>query len=464
MSLAGAEIITKILGFVLYTLIARYLGPDDFGIYSVAVSFSMIFALVGSLGVDSYLVKEIAKDPNRSQELLSTAALVKGVGGVIGFCSLLLISTLLNYEVRTHAAIVIFGFVLLSRPLNELMGAVFRGLQRMEFSALMKISRSALTFSIVVVMILLHRSVLYITSANVFTSILLFIVFYFFVLRRLIPGFRIDINRERMGTIVCGGFPFLIIGMMYIINAKTDVLMLSKLASIEKVGIYDAGNQLLLILLVIPSLVSQVIYPLLAEKADSRRQDVSQTVNFVIKVMVTLSVPISVGIVLLAPAIIELIYGNRYVGSAAVLQILGMGISVVFIRSVLGWALAAIEKVKLVMWINFMTLTVNIVLNLVLIPLYMERGAAMASICSMVFATICMLMAIKLNIKTKPVSLQFVKPVLSAAVMGAFLMQFPDMNLFLKIPCGVVLYLVPFVLLKGFTREEYSILKRLSFR
>lgn len=84
-SLASAEVLTKVLGGFMYFVLARYLGPHNFGIYSVAVSFSIIFGLLSGLGIDSYIVKEIAREPEKTSMLFNNGMVLKMFGGALAF-------------------------------------------------------------------------------------------------------------------------------------------------------------------------------------------------------------------------------------------------------------------------------------------------------------------------------------------------------------------------------------------
>lgn len=462
-SLASAEIFTKLLGAFMYFILARYLGPREFGVYSVATSFSIIFGLISGLGIDSYIVKEIARGPERTQVLFDNGVILKMLGGLLAFLLAVSFCFILSYDSTTRWAIIIFSCTLFFSSLTGLYDSIFRGLQRMEFSAMISIGRSVLSVMIIITMILFRQSILMIVSAHVITGIVLSLFLYLFVVRTKFCRFSFNISRSDSYELLKGGLPFIATGVVYVINVKADVLLLSKLADLESVGIYDAANEVILLLMILPSLVSQVLYPYLSQQFAKQREGLAEIINFSLKVMTILSVPMSFGLVILAPKLIHLFYGQKYAASAIVLQIMGAGLSIVFLRSLLGWVLAAIEKVNMMMWVNFYNLVLNVLFNVLLIPRYGYTGAAVATITSMIFGTLIVLRVIDKEVQGMgSVIILYVKPVFAGVLMAAFLIAFFHLNVILLVIMGAIVYFSGLILIKTLTAEEWNILRGLT--
>ena len=447
---------------LLYILLARYLGPHNFGIYSIAVSYVTIFSLLSGFGIDSYLIKIIAGNPDKIKEYLSNSILIKLTGGLIAYSMVIACSIILSYDYITIIAISIFSLTLLFSPINNTYDAIFRGLQRMELCALLKICRTVFTLMIIGSMILLKMDLFFIVSAHVYTAIILIFLFYYSIIRRRYCSLSSPIETSHIKGILKGGYPFLITGAIYVLNSRTDVLMLSKLSNAVNVGIYDAANGLILVILIIPSLLSQALYPYLSQQFATRSNKLAEILNFVQWVLATVSVPISLGAIILAPKFIRIFYGVQYIDSVLVLQIIGGGLSIVFMRSIFGWVLAAIDKVNLMMWTNLMGFILNIFLNLLLIPKYHSAGAAIATTVSNVFATFIVMVVVKKQVpQSKNFLACYLKPIIPACFMAWFLLAFLEMNLFILIVGGAIIYISGYLIVfKGSDSQEIKILRK----
>lgn len=253
-----------------------------------------------------------------------------------------------------------------------------------------------------------------------------------------------------------GGFPFLITGAIYIINSKTDVLMLSKLSDTESVALYDAANGLILVLLIIPSLLSQALYPFLSQQFSSRSNKMAYILNFVQWILSSISVPIAIGIVILADSFIIFFYGADYSESAGVLKIMGFGLPIVFMRSIFGWVLASINKVNMMMWTNLIGFVLNAILNAILISKYNSFGAALATTISNVIATFIVMQVVRKQIpQSKTILFYYMKPAIPGICLALFLLKYQNnMNIYMLVMFGAVIYTVIYYGLLVLCRSE----------
>lgn len=81
--LFGDKILRVGVGLIVGVWVARYLGPENFGLLSYATAFASMFGIVASLGLDGIVVREIVRNPSHKDEILGTAFLLKFAGGVL---------------------------------------------------------------------------------------------------------------------------------------------------------------------------------------------------------------------------------------------------------------------------------------------------------------------------------------------------------------------------------------------
>ncbi|MGC9070393.1 MAG: oligosaccharide flippase family protein, partial [Elusimicrobiales bacterium] len=86
------QLVRMIVGFFVGVWVARYLGPEKYGIFSYALAFVAIFQGIAKLGLDGIVVRELVKYPEKRDELLGTSFWLKFIGGVITFSIILIIA------------------------------------------------------------------------------------------------------------------------------------------------------------------------------------------------------------------------------------------------------------------------------------------------------------------------------------------------------------------------------------
>ena len=70
--------------FLVTILVARYLGPVQFGVFAYAMSLVAIFSLAGHVGLSGLVVRELTKHPDARQEIMGTSFVLKGFGYLMG--------------------------------------------------------------------------------------------------------------------------------------------------------------------------------------------------------------------------------------------------------------------------------------------------------------------------------------------------------------------------------------------
>jgi PST family polysaccharide transporter len=108
--LAGDRLIRLGVGLFVTSWIARYLGPEQFGLLNYAVAFVYLFSILGALGLDSIVIRGLIREPEARDRLLCTAFLLKLTGGVLSFVLSLATLFYIHADRTTTALIAIIGF------------------------------------------------------------------------------------------------------------------------------------------------------------------------------------------------------------------------------------------------------------------------------------------------------------------------------------------------------------------
>lgn len=456
-SLIGGEILSRVLGVVLFIILARYLGPEDFGIYSLALSFYMIFSLISNFGLSNLLVKDIAREKEIASKYIGSIIVIKSILSIACIILLMFLAWILNYQFKTTLAILIYSIALIFSSHMETFSSLFRAYEVMQYSSLINILRSIVGFILVLTAMYIQLGLLEIVGTQVISFFIVFIIFFYFTNNRFVT-IKPLFDGLLIKKLLLGALPFLMTGTAYIINVKVDVVMLSKLGSESMVGLYSAANELIFTLFVIPNLLSTAIFPVISRKFKESINSIAEMCNLSSKILIALGVPMGTGILILSPQIIHLIYGQRFNDSIIALQILSITIILTFSRVVFSWALTAIDKVNLALTEYILCLILNIVLNIFLIPKYGLIGISITNIIVSVFGNIFLMYMLNRYIKGISIIKSYFKPVIASVIMAASIIQLSSYNLFMIIAAGMLIYLLLIFILKMFNEKEISIL------
>jgi O-antigen/teichoic acid export membrane protein len=182
--------------------------------------------------------------------------------------------------------------------------------------------------------------------------------------------------------------------------------------------------------------------------------------------MLILSIPIGVGITVLASRIVLQVFGVEYEASAIALQILVWNTVLIYTNSAFSFLLYSIDRQTTVVKVMVVTVIANVTLNIILIPAYSYVGASIAAVLSNL-ATLLMLGFILANTEYR-LGLNSLKNAAKALVsclaMFVFIRFASSINLFLLVLISALIYFSVLYIVKGFDKQDVAILKSLFTR
>ncbi|MCK4734699.1 MAG: flippase [Methanophagales archaeon] len=461
--LAISNIITSILGVFLLIYTARYLGEVEFGKYRFAMSFTALFAIFANLGINNYIIREIARNKELTKEYLTNVSLIKLILSFIAFGLIVLTINLMDYPEDTTYAVYLFGIYMILTSFALTFRAIFQAFERMEYDALVIVIEQIILFALVLFILFSGYGLIELAHVYIFAGIVAITLSFSIVLIKIAKP-KPSINLSLWKTLIIGSIPFAFNALFAVLFFQIDTVMLSVLKGDVAVGIYNAAYAPLLALGVISSVVIAAIYPVMSRYFVSSKDSLETFTELSSKYLAILGFPIAMGCFVLADKFIALFYGDQFSASIIAFQILAFFIPLRFVNSISGTLIPSINKQNLrTVGFGFCALF-NIVLNAVMIPYLSYIGASIATVLSETSLYFIYIYIINKHYKKLKVHKHFTKPLFAALLMGGFIFYFRDFNLFLLITFAVFVYFVILLVLRTFTQEDKDIFKQVVRR
>lgn len=451
-SLITSEIISKFLQLVIFVYLARRLGKDDFGVFSFGLAFALIVAVIADFGLNYLFVREISRNKNLASKYLFNGIVVKIFLSIATVFLAYLFLDLMgySYEVKTVAYIMLF-FTLM-QSFTELNYAIFRAFERMYYEMGIKISRMLIL--IVAISYLLRNDYGLVASTLAFplTELVIFTISTWLVYRRFTKiSFEFDYNFSKRILKESSLFFFSIV--FTTLYMYVGQIMISKLRSTTEVGVYSAAANIVTALFLIPLIYGNSIYPVISRFYITSKKSLKFAYEKSFKYMFIIGLPIASGLYFLSDDIVLLLYGKEYMVSATILSILSGYLFLKFLNPVTGFTLMAINKQGTRLFSQGMAAIINIILNLILIPIFGIVGAAFATlITEIIFFITYTSVIIKYGFGLKFLQKFAYKPIIAVAVMVS-LLSFVE-NLLLAIVIGAIMYFAVLLSLKIIDKED----------
>ncbi|MFA5613589.1 MAG: flippase [Methanoculleus sp.] len=378
----ASQIVTLGSGFLLNILLSRWLGPGDFGLYTLTLTIFTVSTLVAGLGIPETVVKYVAdyKTDRERRDAVVTAGVVNGLllGTVAG-----LVLFLFSGEIATLFSIPelsdLIRITALAVPLsilNTTLLGLLNGLREMRSYSFRFIIRSILLVVLAVVFILAGFGPAGAVAALLLTEIGTLA----FVATVVHPHFRPSTlnHRETTKKMLAFGSRVFIASAIYLVNTYTDTLLIGYLLTETDVGRYAVAIMIARVaFLSLPGSISTVNYPAISEYySKGLTSAVEAVINRSIRYCLALLSMMGLVLIYLAGTIIEILFGPSYLPAVPAFIVLIYGMIVFGAVSSVGPSLSAMNRPGLSSQVNILVAGANVALDLVLIPLFGITGAA----------------------------------------------------------------------------------------
>jgi O-antigen/teichoic acid export membrane protein len=223
------------------------------------------------------------------------------------------------------------------------------------------------------------------------------------------------------------------------------------------VGLYGMAYRILEGLIFFPAMFVGLIMPLLSASAFNDKEKFNRIFQKTLDILFVFIVPLIIGILILSSQIVVLIGGNDFAGSSGPLNILAIAIGLIFLGSLFGNSIIALDKQKIGAWIYFAGMIFNIITNIIFIPKYRYIGAAWTTTVTELLVTTLMFVLVYKTIHYFP-KFRIIRPLIAGGVMAGFLYLFSGLNVILLIGGALIVYLVALYLIGGIKKEEIQLL------
>jgi O-antigen/teichoic acid export membrane protein len=456
----AGNVIFRLVSLFVIIYLARYLGTAGFGKYSFVFAYLAFFNIVTDLGLQQILVREMARKPSTAPTLIGNAYVIRLLLTVFAAVLSIVIITLLPYPADTTLYVYIASFTLLFVSFSDFYATIFQANLAMEYNVIAKLAFKFVSGALILWIIFSHGTLTQVMIVLVFSEGIKTLLSYLFSRKFVGPRFAIDFRLWRYLLKEC--LPLALTGVITIIYYKIDVIMLSVMMGDTAVGIYSAAYRLCDPFSLIPYALTMSLFPLMSAYFKSSKDSLIQTYTLAFRYLLIIALPLAVGTVLVADKVILLIYGTPFADSSTVLQILMWSVMCGMANALLWDVLVAIDLQRLVMLSVTFCAAVNIVLNILLIPVMSYNGAAIATVATVAVLALFLFHFVSKHLQAIPVHKIVIKPMIAAVVMGAFMYHWMMVfNIFLLVPLAAGVYLAALSIMREFSKEDMDNLKKI---
>ncbi len=378
--LAAANIAVKPLWFLFLLVSTRLLGPTEFGRFMFAISYVSVIAVVFEGGIDMFSVRQLSSGRADFTTFFSHSSFLKLLSCIVVAVVAIGSSYVVDTSATTRGLIVA---ALIFSTFNTLMvhfRFVLRSFEVMKYEAQSIFLEKILVIILCGIALSMGRTAWSMAQGYAVAYTLAAAATLVLVARQAgMPQWKID-WRYLVDSVLKPALPFALMSFFMIVYFRAGTLMIGLLTGRQDlVGYYNAGYRLVESYMLFPSLVLAPLYPVFARNLDERpwiRELLLKATRIVLVVSVIIAVPMS----LFRREFTLLFYGTPFEAAAPAVGIVTLSMIPVGMTWVYGTLVAASGRQGRANVLIFLITIVNILLNYILIPVYLEIGAAITTL------------------------------------------------------------------------------------
>lgn len=388
------KVLRMFVGLLVGVWVARYLGPDQFGLLSYAHSFVFLFTAVATLGLDGIVVRELVRNDSQRDVLMGTAFGLKLVGAVLILPVLVIAIQFTSNDQFTNLLIFVTASAIIFQSFNVI-DFYFQSQVLSKYVALANTSSLAISSIIKISLILgeaplIAFAVMYIFDAAVLALGLVY--FYLKTCNLKLMYWRFD--RQVAKSLLRNSWPLIMSGLVISVYMKIDQVMINEIIDSEAVGQYAAAVRLSEAWYFIPMAIASSLFPALLSAKNRNKKIYNEQFQRLYTLMIWLAIAIALPMTFLSEWLIMLLFGDSYNQSGNALMVHVWAGIFVFLGVASGkWMLA--ENLQVYSMINTtIGAAVNITANYFLINKFGILGAAVSTLISYsIAAYFCLLLS-----------------------------------------------------------------------
>ena len=451
-------IIVNILSFIFIISVARFLGAEEFGKYSFVMAFMSLSILFTDLGLLTFIQREIARNKKLAYQYFNNVLTIKLIVGVLGYLLLLSVYFFTEKSEYLRNLMILSGIIYFLDLLSWTFRALFQAYEQLIYEAVVLAAERIITVGLSFILLSRGYGLIPIFYVLIFGSIISFITFYMITRSRFTP-IRLHFDAKFWKFLIKNSWPFCLTTIFFAIYYRIDTIMLNYFKTYLEVGLYNSAYKLIDGLSFIPKAILVASFPAMSILHSTNPNTLKVLYNRAFKYLFLIGLPISIGTTILAERILAFFYGSQYIQAAIVLQILIWAEAFIFLDYLMGSLLNATNRQVLFTISIGITVLLNVIFNLFLIPAYGMVGAAIATLLAELAIFILLsIFTFKAGFKQDVIGITL-KPLIGGLVMVGFIYLLREFHIILIISISAAVYFSVLFLLKHLGKEEFDIVK-----
>ena len=380
------NIYSMLLSLVIGALSVRYLGPSNYGLIGYGSSLVSLFTCISQLGLNSILLNEIVDDPDEKGTIMGTALVMRLAASVVSFCCVLIFVAIIEPGNKILMVVTALQSFAILCNTYELLNEWFLS----EMQSKVYVVAASVGATVVgvwkIVLLMLGASVQWFAASTTIQALVCGgIIFAVFMKRK---QFKLRLSWQRAKEMFGKSNHYIISGLAIALYTQMDKVMLGKMMGEREVGLYTSAMTIAMLWEFIPQAIINSSRAVILEKKTKSHEAYLKLLQLLLLGISVMSICVGLGIQIFGKYVIYILYGQEYMGSVPILQMLIWSTGFAMLGTAQGIWNVAEDKNRYVKYYTLMGGIFNLIFNYFAIPVWGMAGAALGTFFSQVIVSL----------------------------------------------------------------------------
>lgn len=457
LALLFSNVISQLCVFLAMSYYAKKLGSTGLGDLSTVQAIITYFTMIVFFGLQTFGTREIAKNRGNIKFIVGDILAFRILIFILCFFVISIMAMIFKFQYNdnsTYCLLLLYGATLLPSAIS--IDWVFSGTQEMEHNAVYSVIKAMLPY-VLLLLLLKNKNEAYLVPLFTLIALIAGGIYQFFIyFIKDKYSIKINLNKNKMIQYVKFGMPFLVSGILAMINGNVDRIVIKFARGSAEAGIYASGYNIIYFLTNIITMIFTPVFPIIINCYNNRdAEGMKKVMKMLSKIITALAFPLVLGGIILSKQLILLIFDNTYLSAYMPFSILLLYIFILFFREIYGYGLNACGREKKYLKAVTVSALVNLIFNLILTPKYGMNIAALITVVSEIINIIMMRYYAKdvIIVSNMDNVKKIILPSLLMAIITLSLLHY-NVNVVLNILLSAAVYVLVILKTKYITLEE----------
>jgi len=385
--LSGGHVCSALIALPVGIMVARYLGPEKFGILNYAQALVGLFLPLASLGLGSIVVRDLVRERDSAAETLGAAFSLQVIGASLVTVLALGAICILRPDQPIVQLVVMIAALRNVVAAFQVIDFWFQSKVESHNVVVAKMIATMVVAGAKLLLVFLKAPLIAFAIATAFESILLaaFLCYAYRITNQSLLQWKS--TKSRMRELLYESWPLTAAGLAIVIQAYIDQVMLGQMLGDESVGQYSVAIRLIAAVAFLPAAIQKSWAPSVTAAKELGQEAYDRRLSQLYQLMFAVFLIQGIPVFFLAGAIVRFLYGVEYSEAGVLLSLLAIRL----LFASFGVARTVFITNESLFRHSMVTAVagsiVNVVANYLLIPHYGARGAIVATVLSFTVTT-----------------------------------------------------------------------------